>query len=221
MSFYFRGAVLHGIDCPKNMTWVTPFSACMRVMKLVSFLTSVLCLVPLFSQVRKAAFEAMQQVDKASFIPTEGGDVVFKGKIFAHAATVRNRQKRDNYQMFSAPKYAAELRHSRYCIHFRGDTTTSRRVFDAVAAGCVPVLVSDGVHLPFHTTLDYNSFTVTLAESTFLQGPDHAAQALNELADDVEVTQTCLPPSCALCTRAFGTQGQYAGATVAALSCHL
>jgi hypothetical protein len=45
-------------------------------------------------------------------------------------------------------------------LHFRGDTTTSRRVYDAIAAGCVPILVSDGTNLPFHTTLDWPSFSV-------------------------------------------------------------
>jgi len=37
----------------------------------------------------------------------------------------------------------------RYCLHLRGATTTSRRLFDAIAAGCVPVVVADGANLPF------------------------------------------------------------------------
>ena len=31
----------------------------------------------------------------------------------------------------------------------KGDTTTSRRLFDAVAAGCIPVIIADNVNLPF------------------------------------------------------------------------
>ena len=46
-------------------------------------------------------------------------------------------------------RYVRELRESQYCLHLRGDTSTSRRIYDALAAGCVPVIISDDSHLPF------------------------------------------------------------------------
>jgi len=32
-----------------------------------------------------------------------------------------------------------------FCLHLRGDTPSSRRFFDAVASGCLPIIVSDDV----------------------------------------------------------------------------
>jgi hypothetical protein len=50
---------------------------------------------------------------------------------------------------YARGEYVAALLASRFCLHLQGDTTTSRRLFDAVAAGCIPVIVADGVNLPF------------------------------------------------------------------------
>ena len=41
--------------------------------------------------------------------------------------------------------YADDLRSALFCLHLRGDTPTSRRFFDAVAAGCLPIVVCDAV----------------------------------------------------------------------------
>jgi len=66
-------------------------------------------------------------------------------------------------------RYATELLKSEYCLHFRGDTTTSRRVYDAIAAGCVPVIVSDNTHVPFTSSINWNAFTVAIPERALLQ----------------------------------------------------
>lgn len=68
-------------------------------------------------------------------------------------------------------RYATELLKSEYCLHFRGDTTTSRRVYDAIAAGCVPVIVSDNTHVPFTSSINWNAFTVAIPERALLQVP--------------------------------------------------
>ena len=69
-------------------------------------------------------------------------------------------------------------------LHFRGDTTTSRRVYDAVAAGCIPVIISDGVHLPFQSHLHWPSFSIIIDEKELLKGPDHAFQIFQRLLED-------------------------------------
>jgi len=50
---------------------------------------------------------------------------------------------------YARAEYVAALLNSRFCLHLQGDTTTSRRLFDAIAAGCIPVIIADGVNLPF------------------------------------------------------------------------
>jgi len=85
----------------------------------------------------------------------------------------------------SRARYATELLRAEYCIHFRGDTTTSRRVYDAVAAGCVPVIISDNTHVPFTSSINWNAFTVSIPERALLQAtPDKVAQLFQKLIDD-------------------------------------
>ncbi|KAL9246083.1 hypothetical protein vseg_019662 [Gypsophila vaccaria] len=37
----------------------------------------------------------------------------------------------------------------------RGDTPSSARLFDAIVSGCIPVIVSDELELPFEGIIDY------------------------------------------------------------------
>lgn len=41
-----------------------------------------------------------------------------------------------------------------------GDTTSSCRLFDAILAGCIPVVVSDDVDPPFEELIDYTRFAL-------------------------------------------------------------
>jgi len=61
---------------------------------------------------------------------------------------------------YSRDEYVTDLLRSRFCLHLQGDTTTSRRLFDAIAAGCIPVIIADGVNLPFSNQLDWTKFTI-------------------------------------------------------------
>lgn len=55
----------------------------------------------------------------------------------------------------TAQTYAA----SRFCLAPEGDTNTSRRVFDSLAAGCVPVVFAQDC-LPFRDLINYSDFTL-------------------------------------------------------------
>ena len=82
----------------------------------------------------------------------------------------RFRSVTDYHQM--ALEYRDNLLRSRYCLVPAGDTPTSRRLFDALAAGCIPVylgspkLLADEVpgvgesNLPFPRTLEWSSFVI-------------------------------------------------------------
>ena len=47
-----------------------------------------------------------------------------------------------------------------FCLVPRGQSAWTRRAFEAFFAGCVPVLLSDHVELPFETWIDYSKMTV-------------------------------------------------------------
>lgn len=42
-----------------------------------------------------------------------------------------------------------------FCLSPAGDTPSSARLFDAIVSGCIPVVVSDELELPFEGILDY------------------------------------------------------------------
>jgi hypothetical protein len=68
---------------------------------------------------------------------------------------------------YARGEYVAALLASRFCLHLQGDTTTSRRLFDAVAAGCIPVIVADGVNLPFSAQVGRGLRWVRVVPQTF------------------------------------------------------
>ncbi|KAG0618214.1 hypothetical protein M758_4G047000 [Ceratodon purpureus] len=61
------------------------------------------------------------------------------------------------------PEYKLDLSRSRFCGVFPGDGW-SGRMEDSILNGCIPVIIQDGIHLPFENVLDYESFTVRIAE---------------------------------------------------------
>lgn len=62
-------------------------------------------------------------------------------------------------------RYMAAMADAKFCLVVRGDTTSSRRLFSAIRAGCVPVIISDWIQLPFESLIDYSLFTLAFPES--------------------------------------------------------
>ncbi|CAM9342695.1 unnamed protein product, partial [Ectocarpus sp. 13 AM-2016] len=70
----------------------------------------------------------------------------------------------------NSTQYAAHIaRSSRFCFCPRGDTESSRRIFDAVAAGCTPIVTEASVAvLPFSEhVLNYSDFAVVVDPDAF------------------------------------------------------
>lgn len=72
--------------------------------------------------------------------------------------------------------------HSDFCALPRGEgSNPGRRLVDAVAAGCVPVLIGDTLRPPLGAFLKYPDFTVRVPEAEFLRFPKGAvAEALEK-----------------------------------------
>ncbi|XP_062119740.1 probable arabinosyltransferase ARAD1 [Humulus lupulus] len=68
-------------------------------------------------------------------------------------------------------KLAAQngMRKSIFCLSPAGDTPSSARLFDAIVSGCIPVIVSDELELPFEGILDYRKIAVFVSSSDAVQ----------------------------------------------------
>lgn len=76
-------------------------------------------------------------------------------------------------------EFAESLAKSQFCIMIRGDDPSRSRFADAISAGCIPIIISDGF-FDFGIGFDrrvrnYDAFTISIPESHWLE---HAASAL-------------------------------------------
>lgn len=62
-------------------------------------------------------------------------------------------------------EYTAELHRAFFIICPRGITPWTRRLFDGMFAGTVPVIISDDIQLPFENDLDWSKFTIKISEA--------------------------------------------------------
>nr|CAB3474585.1 unnamed protein product [Digitaria exilis] len=54
------------------------------------------------------------------------------------------------------------MRKSLFCLSPAGDTPSSARLFDAIVSGCIPVIISDELELPFEGILDYREVSMMI-----------------------------------------------------------
>lgn len=87
--------------------------------------------------------------------------------------------------------FGAWVRHftdSKFCLVFRGDTPHSHALFNAVKAGCIPVVISDWYLVyapPFPTTINMWDFCIFISEEDFMNNPQKALHSLKDLPDYV------------------------------------
>lgn len=87
---------------------------------------------------------------------------------------------------FNALSYAYTVLHSDFCVVIRGDGQNAGRLLvDAVAAGCVPLIIGDKTVLPFRRKLGgllpYSDFSIGVDEAEFLRFP---AATVSRALDD-------------------------------------
>jgi len=76
---------------------------------------------------------------------------------------------------FNTHATAYGMLHSDFCAIPRGEgPNPGRRLVDAVAAGCVPLLLGDNLRPPLSSLLKYTDFTVRVPEAEFLRYPKGA-----------------------------------------------
>nr|KYP58938.1 Exostosin-1c [Cajanus cajan] len=72
---------------------------------------------------------------------------------------------------------------SKFCLHPAGDTPSACRLFDAIVSLCIPVIISDGIELPFEDTIDYKKIAV-FVETTSAIKPGYLVSKLRAITPD-------------------------------------
>lgn len=79
--------------------------------------------------------------------------------------------------------YARSMLTSNFCLIPKGHTCTSRRYYDAVAAGCIPVIIDcEHEEYPFDAALNYSSFTLYYPLSAISDNKKDFIECLNRLS---------------------------------------
>ena len=80
--------------------------------------------------------------------------------------------------------YEDAMARSIFCFVPRGDWFSSGRLFDAMAASCVPVIASDDLvddALPFSELIPWDMFVVRVAEQDFVENPLETLEWLRKM----------------------------------------
>ena len=111
-----------------------------------------------------------------------------KGGPVTLSTSIRERMKsmgwsgKDVRMPFDPHITAHGMLHSDFCIMPRGDqgTNPGRRFVDAVAAGCIPLLIGDTLKAPLSSFIKHSDYTVRVPEAEFLRYPKGAVtEAIN------------------------------------------
>lgn len=84
--------------------------------------------------------------------------------------------------------YAEEMMRGKFCfVPSIEDGPTSRRFFDAVVAGCLPIVIGDDIdkELPLRDVILYPSFWFRIPESTWINDPVGVVQMISNVPADV------------------------------------
>jgi Exostosin family len=77
-----------------------------------------------------------------------------------------------------AQSYARQMRRTRFVLCPRGRGLNSRRFYEALAFGRVPVLITDAARLPLEGRIDWARFTVLVPEGFGRWAPEYVAEFL-------------------------------------------
>lgn len=67
-------------------------------------------------------------------------------------------------------EYGQVMRDSTFCLIPEGDTPSSRRLFDAMMSGCIPVFITWGYERPFENLIPYDDFSIRISPKRWLRG---------------------------------------------------
>lgn len=113
------------------------------------------------------------EVRRANAFRCDRDELVARGETWTHCGTRGYNPwqwEADEYFPIKISTASAMASHD-FCLVPRGDTPGTSRLFDAIAAGCIPIVVSDNIPLPFAETVPYQDLIIAIPEDKFIDNP--------------------------------------------------
>jgi len=60
--------------------------------------------------------------------------------------------------------YLEKMLRAKFCFAPRGDTASAKRLYESIAAGCIPIIISDKLRLPFQRQMSWSSMSLRYTE---------------------------------------------------------
>ena len=74
-------------------------------------------------------------------------------------------------------EYLQQMLRAKFCFAPRGDTASAKRLYESIAAGCIPIIISDKLRLPYHRQIDWRSFSLRYTEAEVAADPHKVLSA--------------------------------------------
>jgi glycosyltransferase involved in cell wall biosynthesis len=106
---------------------------------------------------------------------------IYKDEPENGVSIVSRHPKRENEASYKSD-YLSDMLSSTFCLCPPGWASWTPRIFEAMLAGCIPVVVTDHNALPFERVTDYSQFSVFVSE----KDAGRVKEILEEVAKDEE-----------------------------------
>ena len=78
-------------------------------------------------------------------------------------------------------QYTSYMQNSQFCLILQGDTPSSRRLFDAIVSGCIPVFTGPKYSMPFENLIPYDRISIRIDENEWLNHPEKQLIKVNKM----------------------------------------
>lgn len=91
-------------------------------------------------------------------------------------------------EKYSKENLAKKMKRSLFCLVPRGDSPTTSRLYDSIACGCIPIVLSDdiGKHLAFPNRINYSSLLIQIKENDFVNDPKKYINKILKCSDTMK-----------------------------------
>lgn len=81
-------------------------------------------------------------------------------------------------------EYLQQMLRAKFCFAPRGDTASAKRLYESIAAGCIPIIVSDRLRLPYQRQMDWSTMSLRYSERVVAADPRKVLRDVQAMAPE-------------------------------------